>query len=273
MHMKRLNLTVEANGHALRSTDTQKRLIEAAIEIFGSVGYEGASTRALAQHAETSLAAIPYHFGGKRELYLAAAQTIASHVGALMDPVVAQLHEQSNTHVLQRIEEGLSGFTRVIVSGDEPPIWVSFFLRCEHDADEAFRAIYDAVIAPFERGIKSIIAQEIGCDPSSEELRIRVTLVISSILGFRTLRNMTFGSMGWDGLTSDRFKQLDHAIRLSARDLLQRPSALPRAAIRNRNSTPSQQSRHRPSAVGENKVATKRKPSLKEGRKLPTAFV
>jgi AcrR family transcriptional regulator len=216
----------ETNGHAVRSAETRAKLIEAAIEVFGAAGYEGASTRALAQRAGASLAAIPYHFGGKRELYLAAAQEIAGHVRALMEPVATRMRDRDRAGAAERLDEGLSSFTRIVVGGDEPEAWVSFFLRCEHDADDAFRVMYDEVIVRFEQALMQTVAEAVGCDPDDEELRIRVTMVVASILSFRTLRNMTFGSLGWSELTSGRLERLDRVIRQSARrELLDSPLA------------------------------------------------
>jgi AcrR family transcriptional regulator len=216
----------ETNGHAVRSAETRAKLIEAAIEVFGAVGYEGASTRTLVQRAGASLAAIPYHFGGKRELYLAAAQQIAAHVRALIEPVAARMRECDRAGAAERIDEGLSAFTRIIVGGQEPEAWVSFFLRCEHDADDAFRLMYDEVIVRFERAMMQTVAEAVGCDPGDEELRIRVTMVVASILSFRALRNMTFASLGWSALTSGRLERLDRVIRQSTlRELLDSPSA------------------------------------------------
>ena len=51
--------------------ETQRRLIEAGMLLFGLHGLEATSTRALAMEAGVNLAAIPYHFGGKKGLYLA----------------------------------------------------------------------------------------------------------------------------------------------------------------------------------------------------------
>lgn len=229
MHPTNLRSDDETNGHAVRSGETRAKLIEAAIEVFGAVGYEGASTRTLAQRAGASLAAIPYHFGGKRELYIAAAQEIAGYVRALMEPVVARMRDRDRAGAAERIADGLSSFTRIIVGGDEPQAWVSFFLRCEHEADDAFRAMYEEVIVRFEQALMQTVAEAIGCDPTDEELRIRVTMVVGSILSFRTLRNMTFGSLGWDDLTSGRLERLDRAIRqIARRELLDSPLAAQR---------------------------------------------
>jgi TetR/AcrR family transcriptional regulator, regulator of cefoperazone and chloramphenicol sensitivity len=60
----------ESAGTDLRSA-TQKRIIEAAGEIFADRGYRHSTIRAISDRASVNVAAINYHFGGKRNLYLA----------------------------------------------------------------------------------------------------------------------------------------------------------------------------------------------------------
>src|SRR6516165_6121863 len=86
--------TSSLSGHELRSGETRKRLVLAAIEVFGQIGYEAATTRELAKQAETNLSAINYHFGGKKELYLAAAQEIADHAAGLIRPLTTVIRVQ-----------------------------------------------------------------------------------------------------------------------------------------------------------------------------------
>ena len=52
--------------------DTRQRLIDAAGTIFAEKGYEAASVRDICTAAGANLAAVNYHFGGKRELYVTA---------------------------------------------------------------------------------------------------------------------------------------------------------------------------------------------------------
>lgn len=50
---------------------TRERLLEAALEVFASKGYEGASTREICRLGGCNVAAIHYHFGDKASLYRA----------------------------------------------------------------------------------------------------------------------------------------------------------------------------------------------------------
>lgn len=52
-------------------SETPRRIIEAAGEIFADSGYRHATIRAISNLACVNVAAINYHFGGKRNLYLA----------------------------------------------------------------------------------------------------------------------------------------------------------------------------------------------------------
>lgn len=53
-----------------RTARTREALLEAAQALFAERGYDAVATRELAEAAGANLAAITYHFGGKRELYL-----------------------------------------------------------------------------------------------------------------------------------------------------------------------------------------------------------
>src|SRR5687768_5192858 len=72
-----------------RGADTRAELIEAALDVFGRLGYEGASTRVIAKTAGANLAAIVYHFGGKEALYLAVAEHVATSIFGKVGPTIA----------------------------------------------------------------------------------------------------------------------------------------------------------------------------------------
>ncbi|HXM85689.1 MAG TPA: TetR family transcriptional regulator, partial [Stellaceae bacterium] len=81
------------HGSFPRSVETRRRLIETAIAAFGELGFEGASTRLLAERAGVNLPAIQYHFGGKEGLYRAAVDHIAQYIEEQMTPVGARVRK------------------------------------------------------------------------------------------------------------------------------------------------------------------------------------
>jgi TetR/AcrR family transcriptional regulator, regulator of cefoperazone and chloramphenicol sensitivity len=59
------------NGEMDIHSETQRRMIEAAGEIFAESGYSHTTIRAISNRAGVNVAAINYHFGGKKALYAA----------------------------------------------------------------------------------------------------------------------------------------------------------------------------------------------------------
>ena len=54
----------------LNSEYARQRVIEAAFDLFGRIGYSGTTVRMIANQADVSLSAIPYYFESKENLYL-----------------------------------------------------------------------------------------------------------------------------------------------------------------------------------------------------------
>jgi AcrR family transcriptional regulator len=56
----------------MTSSDSgRERILDAATRLFAALGYDGTSTRLIAEAAGRNVATVAYHVGGKRDLYLA----------------------------------------------------------------------------------------------------------------------------------------------------------------------------------------------------------
>jgi AcrR family transcriptional regulator len=70
----------------------RERILDAATRLFAGLGYDGTSTRLIADSAGLNIATVAYHVGGKRDLYLA---------------VMERAHRAERAV----LEEALTGFT------------------------------------------------------------------------------------------------------------------------------------------------------------------
>jgi AcrR family transcriptional regulator len=204
---------IPQSGHESRSEKTRTQLIEAAIEVIGAVGYEGASTRILAKTANTALSAIPYHFGGKRELYLAAAQVIADYADNRFAEAVSVLEVGGSAEASLRFEEALVKLLHIMLEDAEPASWTPFVARCCYDNDEAFALIYDQAIAPL---IEALVCAAGGFSSPSlddEAVRLRISSIVTAIISFRFLRGITLRSMDWEQFQTGCIGQIEAMVR------------------------------------------------------------
>lgn len=202
-----------SSGHDARSAKTRENLLEATIEVIGSVGYEAASTRVLAKAANANLSAIPYHFGGKKALYLAAAQMIADYARGRFEEVGALLGERADADARGRFEDALIHLLHIVLEDAEPHSWTSFLARCTYDNDEAFELIHKEAIKPLVDRL-ALAAREISSSKAEEgAIRLRVSAIVIAILSFRFLRGIVLRSIDWDDFQGGYITQFEAMVR------------------------------------------------------------
>jgi AcrR family transcriptional regulator len=86
-----------------RSAETREKLVRAALHIFASRGFEGATTRAIAERAGVALAALPYHFETKEALWRAAADDVFGRLRARFQERVQGLEGVDRRTRLRRL--------------------------------------------------------------------------------------------------------------------------------------------------------------------------
>lgn len=198
-------MTVEtrANGHEERSEKTRARLVEAAIAVIGASGYEGATTRALTRAAGTNLSAIPYHFGTKKALHLAAA---------------AEAAERARTAFLAALEPSAGGLEdllvrlhRLVVGAQAACGWMDFLGRAAHENDEAFAILYERAIAP----TIARLAEGAGVPEGArgEELRMRLHAIVTSIFGTRFISGVMLRGLGRSEIEGEAAARIEAMIR------------------------------------------------------------
>lgn len=86
------------------------RILAAAIQVFGSHGYAGTSTRAIAVMAELKHSLLFYHFNSKVDLYLAAFQVQITELAEALDASITN-ERDTYTQLKSFVEVYLSYFT------------------------------------------------------------------------------------------------------------------------------------------------------------------
>ncbi len=84
-------------GARQRGEDTRRRILETALSLFAAVGFDSASTRAIAEQAGVNLPAIQYYFGSKEGLYRAAIAHIGEQAAQALTPIAARVQQTLDT--------------------------------------------------------------------------------------------------------------------------------------------------------------------------------
>lgn len=125
-------------------------LLDTAIDQFGKLGFEGASTRDIARASGTAMSSITYHFGGKQGLYLAAAEHIAASIRNLQGEAVARAvaaGQESPAAAIEALATVLDGLAQMMLR-PETEAWSRFIIREQQFPTEAFDRLFTRAMQP-----------------------------------------------------------------------------------------------------------------------------
>ena len=142
--IQRLNgRSVPPDDRPVSTPDTKERLLDAAEEIFAEHGYGGTSLRAVTTAAAVNLAAVHYHFGGKRELFQAVFERRVHGLNAERLRRLDELEQRPEPASVEELVEALvDPAIQRATAGDEG--WARFgrlIARLNSSGGEHFEAI------------------------------------------------------------------------------------------------------------------------------------
>jgi len=125
-----------------RSEETQRGIMDAAVQIFSRAGYEAASVNDICDAAGVSKGAFYHHFPSKQQLFLAIIEDWLKAVDARL---FSQTGNEGNVpQSLSRMARML-GFVFEAANG-QLPMFLEFMVQASRD-----QAVWDATIAPYRR--------------------------------------------------------------------------------------------------------------------------
>ena len=200
------------------SQDTRQRLIDAGIRLFAEQGFKGVSVRELSAEAGANIAAINYHFGGKRGLYQAiftstleadearfrdALETIQVLAGRGHDEP-AQLATAVRLYVRNLIgpltaEERMRGFAVLVIREMAFP-------------SEGFEQIFRRRAEPAQAALTAIVLAARGGAVESERERLEAHALSGMIWGFGIAKAILWRRMHWESYTPERIDTIRDVI-------------------------------------------------------------
>ena len=175
---------------------TRLALIEAATHLFGKHGFAATSTREIAARADTNIASIAYHFGGKEGLRLACASEFARRIRHLLSQADLQV-PASSADARQQLSTVVRTMATFVTTAPGAADMTGFVMRELAESGPAIDAIYADLIEPAHQLICALWGAATGRDPESEAVRLAVFSTIGQVVYFRLARPIVQRRMGW----------------------------------------------------------------------------
>ncbi len=212
------------------TTRTREALLEAAEELFGEQGYAAVGMRELCARAGVNLAAVRYHFGCKRDLYLETVRRAMQHPEVLEVWGTLAPRPRSRAAAAHALVRFLRRFLARL--SDRPALTSCTRLTLQ-EAMRPSEALEDVVSSFMLPNVVLLVEVLAVLSPRSSavELRFDARGILGQLMHYLVLRPIVERSAGLD-LSDPRVLRevADHVARFSLRGL-RVPEALVQAAF------------------------------------------
>jgi AcrR family transcriptional regulator len=202
-----------------RGEETRTRILEAALELFATSGFDGASTRTIAEQAGVNLPAIQYYFGSKEGLYRAVIEQFSQQMKAGVAPIAERVHTElaSGQPSRRKLIDLLCDMLDIIIAlilDDSVPNRQSrqkFFARMEVEPNAAFDALQDEMIRHVCQPLCEIIGRLIDRPPNDEKVLLQSMILIGQakiFCGWGTNR-----VLHWETIGESRIRAAQSVVR------------------------------------------------------------
>lgn len=216
------------DGGYARGDETRHRIIEAAVELFGEHGFDGASTRDIAALAGVNAPALQYYFENKEGVYRASVEALADDAWTTFGPPVEHaqqaLRENADTAVLIdafiRIQEAMAD--RTFEKANRPGRRL-FFAREQagYEPESATQILTTRLRQPLNDASAALVARISGRPVDDPVTLIRTFSLHGQLVIFHVAHRSTLSELGWESIDAEKAELLKSTLREQTRTLLE----------------------------------------------------
>ena len=225
--VKTPRLRHSAEGGYARGEETRRRIIDAAIRLFGERGYEGASTRDIAQAAGVNAPALQYYFDNKEGVYRACAEHIADsswqHFRPTLEAAQAILDTNADRETLMQafgtIQDRFADHLLATYDAQHRRLFIAHE-QAGHGPSVLFD-IMDRNVKTRLREVAATLLSRLTGLPADDPLTlVRLMTLHGQIMVFHIAHKSTLSHLGWDAIDAERLGFLKKTVRAQTRVLI-----------------------------------------------------
>ncbi|WGS53330.1 CerR family C-terminal domain-containing protein [Paraburkholderia sp. D15] len=215
-------------GGYARGEETRHRILEAAIELFGEYGFDGASTRDIAALAGVNAPALQYYFENKEGVYRACVEMLADDAWETFGPAVDRarkaLAENADT---AELIEALIGIQAVVADRTlekvNKPGRRLFFAREQagYEPESATQILECKIREPLNEVSTALVGRITGRPADDPVTVIRTFSLHGQMIVFHVAHRSTLSALGWKNIDHAKAELLKSTIRDQTRTLLE----------------------------------------------------
>src|SRR6266478_1110207 len=163
---------------------TEKRLLEAAGEIFAEHGYRSATVRQICEKARANIAAVNYHFGDKEGLYRAVLRSVQRASAEKYPPSLAG----NPATPKQKLRAYVRSLLHRIFDEGRPGWHTKIMIREMLEPTRALDMLVEEGARPLHQELSSIVRELLGSAADDEVVRLSALSVMSQCVYYRRAR-------------------------------------------------------------------------------------
>lgn len=182
--------------------DTKHRLLAAAGQIFADKGFEAASVREICQRADANIAAVHYHFGDKKQLYVAAVR----HAQCAQSDSIPFPEWSPGLPATQRLEDFIRTLFERMLDADRPRWHLQLMLRELSHPTDTCEAIVTDYIRPMAETLRLILDDLLPAEMEPDRRWRMAFSIVGQVLFYyvnQPIIRLLVGSQAYADLTVD----------------------------------------------------------------------
>lgn len=166
---------------------TQTRLLASACEVFAAKGFQNASVTEICEKANANIAAINYHFGGKKKLYMA----VLRHAWERANTLFPTDYPAGEEHTPEeRLEKYISGRIHQAFSGDEASVFFQLMGHEIRSPSFAHEYLHEEFFRPKFRALQGVVTGLLPEGAPDENVRLCVHHILGLCHSFTVHRRI-----------------------------------------------------------------------------------